>query len=171
MRAAAVPIDGEAARLVRAIARPGQDEERALAARARIMAGLGAPESDGPAPRAAGTGFALTIARSLCRDPADPGRLEEWAERLHVSVKTLQRDFVREFGMPYSRWRSRLRLNASRVLLETRPVAEVARRVGYAAPSAFITAFTREYGCTPGRYAAAAGVRASDPGKGAASGE
>ncbi|MGW5158080.1 helix-turn-helix transcriptional regulator [Nonomuraea wenchangensis] len=81
-----------------------------------------------------------------------PG-LAEWAERLHVSVKTLQRDFEREFGMPYSKVRTKLRLSTSRVLLETRPVAEVAHRVGYSSPSAFISAFTKEYGCTPGRYA------------------
>nr|WP_281427295.1 helix-turn-helix transcriptional regulator [Nonomuraea ceibae] len=65
-----------------------------------------------------------------------------------------QRDFEREFGMPYSRVRTKLRLSTSRVLLETQPVAEVARRVGYSSPSAFISAFTKEYGCTPGRYAA-----------------
>ncbi|MGA4993121.1 helix-turn-helix domain-containing protein [Nonomuraea bangladeshensis] len=77
----------------------------------------------------------------------------EWAERLHISVKTLQRDVEREFGMPYSKVRTKLRLSTSRVLLETRPVAEVAHRVGYSSPSAFISAFTKKYGCTPGRYA------------------
>ena len=68
-------------------------------------------------------------------------------------MKTLQRDFTREFGMSYSRWRTRLRLRASLALLETRPVGEVARRVGYASPSAFIAAFAQEYGYTPGRAA------------------
>ncbi len=153
LRAGAVSIDDEAARLVQAIARPGYDEQAALVARERIMAGLGASTSDFVGHHATGTGFAMTVARALSHDPGDPVRLEEWAERLHVSVKTLQRDFVREFGMPYSQWRTKLRLRASRVLLESRPVAEVAHRVGYATPSAFITAFAREYGCTPGRYA------------------
>ncbi|WP_255421053.1 helix-turn-helix domain-containing protein [Micromonospora sp. M71_S20] len=73
---------------------------------------------------------------------------------MHVSVKTLQRDFTREFGMSYSQWRTRLRLRASLALLETRPVGEVAHRIGYASPSAFIAAFAREYGYTPGRAAA-----------------
>ncbi|GAA2849909.1 helix-turn-helix transcriptional regulator [Streptosporangium fragile] len=159
LRAGPVSIDDEAARLVQAIARPGYDEHEALAARRRIMAGLGASTREFVGHHATGTGFAMTVARMLMHDPGDPARLDEWAERLHTSVKTLQRDFVREFGMPYSRWRTQLRLRASRVLLETQPVAEVARRVGYATPSAFIAAFAKEYGCTPGRYA----LRETDP--------
>lgn len=152
LRAGAVSVDQEAARLIQAIARPAQEESEALAARGRIMAGLGATTAEFVGHHATGTGVALTVARELSHDPGDAARLDEWAERLHVSVKTLQRDFEREFGMPYSRLRTKLRLSTSRVLLETQPVAEVARRVGYSSPSAFITAFTKEYGCTPGRY-------------------
>jgi AraC-like DNA-binding protein len=99
-------------------------------------------------------GFAATVARALLQDPADRTELREWAARLHVSLKTLQRDFVREYGTSYRRWRTELRLRVSRVLLETQPVAEVAHRVGYASPSAFIAAFAREYGYTPGRRSA-----------------
>ncbi|MCD5314270.1 AraC family transcriptional regulator [Kineosporia babensis] len=96
----------------------------------------------------------MRVARSLTQNPGDQTSLEEWARRLHVSVKTLQRDFEREFGISYSQWRTRLRLLASRVLLETTPVTEVAHRVGYASTSAFIVAFTREFGITPGRQRA-----------------
>ncbi|TDC46295.1 AraC family transcriptional regulator [Actinomadura sp. KC345] len=158
LRAGPVTIDGEAARLIETIARRGCDEAAALAARHRILAGLGAvpaPESGGPpSPDVRGTGFALAVARALSHDPADPTRLDEWAERLRVSVKTLQRDFVREFGMPYTQWRTRLRLRAARVLLGSHPVTKVAHQVGYASPSAFITAFAKEYGQTPGDYLA-----------------
>lgn len=152
LRAGAVSIDDEAARLVQAIARPGYDRHEALAARPRIMTGFGASTREFVGHHATGTGFAMTVARTLSHNPGDPVRLDEWAERLHISVKTLQRDFAREFGMSYSQWRTELRLRASRALLETQPVAEVARRVGYASPSAFIAAFSKEYGCTPGRY-------------------
>jgi AraC-like DNA-binding protein len=98
-----------------------------------------------------GAGLATIVARALLQDPADRTELREWAARLHVSLKTLQRDFLREYGTSYRRLRTELRLRASRVLLETQPVREVARRVGYASPSAFIAAFAREYGYTPGR--------------------
>ncbi|WUH97894.1 AraC family transcriptional regulator [Spirillospora sp. NBC_00431] len=151
LRAGPVPIDDEAARLIETIARRACAEPAALAARARIMAGIGAPAPFAPRAGSGGTGFALAVARSLSHDPADPTRLDEWADRLRVSVKTLQRDFVREFGMPYTRWRTRLRLRAARVLLDSHPVGTVAHQVGYASPSAFITAFTKEYGHTPGR--------------------
>lgn len=72
------------------------------------------------------------------------------AARLHVSTKTLQRDFVQEFGMPYSQWLTELRLQAARVLLPTEPVAAGARRIGYASASSFVVAFRRQYGWTPG---------------------
>ena len=96
-------------------------------------------------------GFAATVARALHRDPSDTTELREWAARLHCSVKTLQRDFMREYGTSYSRWRTALRLKASQALLPRFSVAEVARRVGYATPSAFCAAFVREFGYTPGR--------------------
>ncbi|GGV09685.1 AraC family transcriptional regulator [Actinomadura cremea] len=149
LRTGPLAIDGEAARLIERIARRDCDETAALAARRRIVAGLGGPPRRGPA----GTGVALTVARALSRDPADQTRLDEWAERLRVSVKTLQRDFVREFGMPYTQWRTKLRLRSARVLLCFTPVTQVAPLVGYASPSAFITAFTKEYGHTPGTRA------------------
>jgi len=100
------------------------------------------------------SGFAATVARALHRNPADATELREWAARLHVSVKTLQRDFLREYGTSYTHWRTSLRLRASKALLQTQPVAVVARRVGYATPSAFIAAFAREFGYTPGRRTA-----------------
>ncbi|MFI0409942.1 helix-turn-helix domain-containing protein [Actinomadura sp. 3N508] len=150
LRAGPVTIDAEAARLIAAIARRTCDKPAALAARRRILAGLGASAAAPPHPSGNGTGFALAVARTLSHNPADPTRLDEWAEHLRVSVKTLQRDFVREFGMPYTRWRTRLRLRAARVLLDSHPVTTVAHQVGYASPSAFIAAFTKEYGHTPG---------------------
>ncbi|TDC67438.1 AraC family transcriptional regulator [Actinomadura sp. GC306] len=155
-------IDDEAARLIETIARRGCDEATALAARRRILDGLGAPSAPAPQARVHGTGLALSVARALSHDPAEPTRLDEWADRLRVSAKTLQRDFVREFGMPYTQWRTRLRLSAARVLLDSHPVTKVAHQVGYASASAFITAFTKEYGTTPGTYVAG-GPPASAP--------
>jgi len=154
LRAGPASIDAPAAAAIRAIARKGYAEDAALAARARIMAGLHAsPTPPASATGGTGRGFALAVARALSKDPADPTHIDEWAARLHISPKTLQRDFVREFGMPYARWRTRQRLRASRVLLETHPVTEVAHLVGYASSSAFISAFAKEYGHTPGRQA------------------
>ncbi|MCX4386907.1 helix-turn-helix transcriptional regulator [Micromonospora peucetia] len=154
LRAGVAAIDAEAARLVLALTDRGYDERDAPEARSRIMAGLDPRSHPADDRQAGGPGVAVAVATALAHDPGDSTGLAEWAERLHVSVKTLQRDFAREFGMSYSQWRTRLRLRASLALLETRPVGEVARRIGYASPSAFISAFAREYGYTPGRAAA-----------------
>ncbi|MFB4319863.1 helix-turn-helix transcriptional regulator [Actinomadura sp. 21ATH] len=154
LRAGPVTIDAEAAGLIATIGGPGCDLTTALAARGRIMTGLrpapAVPPAGAGTGSPAGPGYAMTVARALSRDPADATRLDEWAERLLISPKTLQRDFVREFGVPYTRYRTLLRLSAARVLLGTLPVTKVAHRVGYASPSAFISAYAKQYGHTPG---------------------
>ncbi|WP_020388432.1 helix-turn-helix transcriptional regulator [Kribbella catacumbae] len=152
LRFGAVAISPEAGQLVAEIATPGYAEADALAARARIMAGLGASVRDFTGLHTDGPGFALRVARELAQDPGNPTQLDEWAARFHISPKTLQRDFHREFGRSFTAWRTHLRLRAAQVLLDTHPVSEVAHRVGYSSPSAFIAAFTRTYGHTPGRH-------------------
>ncbi len=151
VRAGVVAIDSEAARLIEEISTQAYDERRALAARTQILSGLHAApppcEMRGPGR----SGFTLTVARELMRNPGDATRIDEWARRLHIGVTTLQRDFVRDFGMPLSQWRTKYRLRVSRVLLESQPVTDVAHRVGYASPSAFVAAFAKEYGHTPGK--------------------
>ena len=95
-------------------------------------------------------GAAAEVARAIVSDPSDPRNLSDWAADLHISVKTLQRDFDRVFGMPFTVWRTQARLAAARDLLKVAPVGEVARRVGYTSTSAFVAAFARAFGRTPG---------------------
>lgn len=130
------------------LCRPGTTEDEGLSMRDRLVVGLGTPallETSG-----SGNGLARQVAVTVLADPADPTELNEWADRLYTCVKTLQRDFVREFGMPWRVWRTRVRLQASTAFLERLPVGEVAHRVGYASASAYVQAFKREYGATPG---------------------
>lgn len=55
--------------------------------------------------------------------------------------------------MTFDRWRTHARLRAALSLLaEGRPVSRVAHTVGYATPSAFLVAFRRTVGTSPGRY-------------------
>ncbi|GAB3829370.1 helix-turn-helix transcriptional regulator [Kribbella italica] len=151
LRIATASMPPATAELVGSLASPCA-EEVALSHRRTLMSSLGASVRDLSAPHSDGPGWALRVARALAQDPSDPTTLDEWATRLHLSVKTLQRDFLREFGQPFTTWRTDLRLRASLVLLDTHPVTEVAHRVGYSTPSAYITAFTRHYGHTPGRH-------------------
>src|SRR6266568_4838744 len=58
-----------------------------------------------------------------------------------------------EAGVPFGRWRTLLRLQAALSMLAAgEPVSRVAGRVGYDTPSAFVAAFRRETGQTPGSF-------------------
>lgn len=79
--------------------------------------------------------------------------LEEAARRAGASKRTLERLFLAETHMTLGRWRQRCRLvHALRLLASGSSVTEVALEVGYNTPSAFISAFRRQLGTTPGRY-------------------
>lgn len=93
------------------------------------------------------------VADALLADPADPRSLEAHARAVGVSRRTLTRLFVHDTGMGFDRWRTRVRLRAALPLLaEGRPVSRVAHAVGYATASAFLAAFRRTVGTSPGRY-------------------
>ncbi|MFE1483063.1 AraC family transcriptional regulator [Streptomyces griseus] len=93
------------------------------------------------------------VADVLLTDPGDPRGLEAHARAVGVSRRTLTRLFVQDTGMTFDRWRTHVRLRAALPLLaEGRPVSRVARTVGYATPSAFLAAFRRTVGTSPGRY-------------------
>ncbi|WP_433175872.1 AraC family transcriptional regulator [Actinoallomurus sp. CA-150999] len=96
---------------------------------------------------------ALDLAQALVADPGDPATLGEWGRRVGAGERTLARIFVAETGMTFGRWRTQARLRSALVLLARgTPVAVVARRVGYATPSAFVAVFHRALGVSPGAY-------------------
>ncbi|WBB63511.1 helix-turn-helix transcriptional regulator [Streptomyces sp. WMMC500] len=104
-----------------------------------------APMPHDPRPRA--------VAEALRDTPADARTLAQWSPYAGVAPRTLARLFVAETGMPFGRWRTHLRLQASLPLLASgATVATAARRVGYASPSAFVAAFHRTVGAPPGAY-------------------
>ncbi len=96
---------------------------------------------------------ALRVAQALCADPADDRGLDAFALLAGISPRTLSRLFAAQTGLSLDRWRTRVRMQAALPLLaEGQPVRRVARRVGYATPSAFVAAFRRTVGMAPGRY-------------------
>jgi AraC-like DNA-binding protein len=75
------------------------------------------------------------------------------ARRFGLAVRTLERRFAAETGMPFGQWRRHARfLRALRMLAEGHAVKSVARDAGYKSPSAFVAAFGGTFGVTPGRY-------------------
>lgn len=96
---------------------------------------------------------ARRAAERLLLGPGEPRSFDEAARVAGASKRTLERLFRSETAMTLGRWRQRLRLiEALRLLAAGQPVTRVALDVGYDSPSAFITAFRRELGTTPGRY-------------------
>jgi AraC-like DNA-binding protein len=96
---------------------------------------------------------AARIASRVQANPADGRRLHELCRGQGASVRTVQRLFPQETGLTFEDWRSRVRfLHAARLLAEGRKVSAVAAACGYRSPSAFVAAFRRGAGVTPGQF-------------------
>jgi AraC-like DNA-binding protein len=96
-------------------------------------------------PRAAD--FAAAAAADPDADTADLAR------SVGASRRTLERIFIAETGLSLGAWRRRAQLLDSLDLLAAgTSVTTTAIRTGYTTPSAYVTAFKRELGVTPGRF-------------------
>ncbi|MEV0388054.1 helix-turn-helix transcriptional regulator [Nonomuraea sp. NPDC050643] len=149
----AVGVDGLLAHLIAYLAREDLADDARLRAEAVVLdllRPLPALPIDVPPPV---DDRVRAVADALLDNPADPRGLDAHARAIGVSRRTLTRLFVRDTGMSFDRWRTHMRLRAALPLLaEGRPVAQVAHTVGYATPSAFLAAFRRTVGTSPGRY-------------------
>ncbi|KUL32983.1 helix-turn-helix domain-containing protein [Actinoplanes awajinensis] len=101
------------------------------------------------------------IAEALLADPADDRGLQEWADQLGISDRTITRAFRGTTGLSFAQWRQALRVHQALALLsEGVDVRGVSERLGYAQPSTFIAAFQRVMNVTPGLLAQAPAYRA-----------
>jgi AraC-like DNA-binding protein len=95
---------------------------------------------------------ALRLAERLQAEPAETAELPELARDAGASVRTIQRLFLAETALPFSRWRQRLRLlHAAAALGGGMSVTEAGLDAGYSGTSAFIAAFRKHFGVTPSR--------------------
>ncbi|MBI3791786.1 MAG: helix-turn-helix transcriptional regulator [Gemmatimonadetes bacterium] len=86
-------------------------------------------------------------------DPAAARDLHALARHANASVRTLERLFTHETGLSLGAWRQRARLvHAMTMLADGATVSQCAFAVGYASVSAFVAAFRRGAGVTPGKY-------------------
>lgn len=95
-------------------------------------------------------------ARGLCdaiqAAPDDRRPLGDLAREAGASLRTLQRLFPAETGLSLDAWRQKARLiHGMAVLSAGAAVTEAALDCGYDSVSAFIAAFRRQFGVTPGR--------------------
>ena len=93
------------------------------------------------------------ICRTLSTAPDDRATLSDWAEKLGIDVKTIQRRFFRQTGMTFGQWRQQARLcMALELLASATKIVDVALALGYDSPSAFTTMFKRQFGSLPSAY-------------------
>ncbi|MFT4215383.1 MAG: helix-turn-helix domain-containing protein [Microbacterium sp.] len=104
-----------------------------------------------PMPRASP---ARSVAMAILRAPGNDTSVTAFAEREHISVKTLQRHFRNETGLLISEWRTRARMAAAAAhLIEGSGIGWTARHVGYTSPAGFTRAFRRHTGVAPQEFA------------------
>ena len=96
---------------------------------------------------------ALRLADHLREHPTDKRDLGLLAREFGASLRTMQRYFSADTGMPLDAWRQKARLVHSVAALSAgASVAEAANGCGYESPSAFVVAFKKHFGVTPGRF-------------------
>lgn len=95
---------------------------------------------------------ALRLAETLRNDPASAASLADLARSAGASLRTIQRLFLAETGLPFAQWRQRLRLlHGAAALGEGKSVTQAGLEAGYSGTSAFIAAFRKQFGFTPSK--------------------
>lgn len=96
---------------------------------------------------------AARLAEQMRVRPADARTLEVLASEAGASLRTLQRCFIEETGMTIEAWRQKARLvYSATALADGARVSEAALDCGYQSPSAYIAAFRKQFGVTPGQF-------------------
>lgn len=94
-----------------------------------------------------------SICMNLLKTPDHSNTLEDWAQDVGASSRTLTRLFNQELGMSFNAWRQQVRLmEALPRLLEGESVQRVANDLGYGSARAFSAMFSRLLGESPREY-------------------
>ena len=93
---------------------------------------------------------ALAVAEAVMSNRDGAASLAVLSRSAGASVRTVERAFRRDTGLSFESWRRQFRLmKAIGLLVEGRPVKEVAFEIGYRQPSAFVQMFRGTLGATP----------------------
>lgn len=91
--------------------------------------------------------------RALADEPGQPADLGEIARLAALSERSFERHFQSETGLSFRAWRQQARLmKAVEWLSLGLQVGDVADRLGYEQPSAFVASFRKAFGVTPSKY-------------------
>ena len=93
------------------------------------------------------------IMSRLLRRPAEANNLARLADEVGSSERTLSRLFRQDTGLSWREWRDRMRfVMAIEGIQIGRSSTELSNWLGYSTPSAFVAAFRRQSGMTPGEW-------------------
>jgi AraC-like DNA-binding protein len=93
---------------------------------------------------------AKRVVETLFANPGDQRTLEKLCAESGASKRTVQRLFLEETKMTFSKWRQQLRLlHAMQRLASGEKVTAAALEAGYNSTSAFISMFRKQLGTTP----------------------
>ena len=94
------------------------------------------------------------LANTLLSTPDDPSGIDDWAQRLNMSSRTLMRRFRQETGVTLGQWRQRRACCARWRCWAVADPSPRLRWPGCESTSAFIGSFRAAFGVTPSRYVA-----------------
>lgn len=92
----------------------------------------------------------LRLATGLLDRPDDDADLDDWAQRVGMTRRTLTRRFLQQTGLSFGQWRQQMRLLAAlERLANGMAVTTAALETGYGSVSAFGAMFRRYIGSSP----------------------
>lgn len=95
------------------------------------------------------------LTERLLANPADKATLSQWAQRIGMSERTLNRTLQQQMGMSFGHWRRQLHVMlALQRLTKGDSVQKVALDLGYESASGFVTMFRKAVGKPPARFLA-----------------
>ncbi len=96
---------------------------------------------------------AKRLASRLIDNPGTDQSLANHCEECGTSLRTMQRVFSQEIGMPLSRWRNQVMMvHAIQLLASDRTITQCSLELGFESVSAFIFSFRKYFGVSPGQY-------------------
>ncbi len=96
---------------------------------------------------------ARSLALQVINDPNFEKSLREVCDGCGASLRTMQRIFAKEIGMPLSRWRNQVKMvHAVQLLASGKTITQIALDLGFESVSAFVFSFRQYFGVSPGQY-------------------
>ncbi len=96
---------------------------------------------------------AKRLASRVIDNPGTSMSLAQLCEESGTSLRTMQRVFSQEVGLPLSRWKNLvLMVHAIQLLASDRTITQISLELGFESLSAFIFSFRKYFGESPGQY-------------------